>query len=106
MANPLIRKIYLYLFSLIGLVLITIGTVRLVDLGLKVFVFKDADTFFEFPVRTPDGEKTETPEEVKQMQRSSQRQRDAAGALAQIIVGLPLYLYHWSVIKKEKAEQS
>ncbi len=90
------------MFSLIGLVLITIGTVRMVDLGLKVFIFKEADSIFEFPVRTPDGEKTEVSEEIKQKQRSSQRQRDAAGALAQIIVGLPLYLYHWNLVKKDK----
>jgi len=35
----LIRKIYLYTFSLVGLVLVVIGGVRLVGLGLKTFVF-------------------------------------------------------------------
>ena len=35
---PLIRKIYLYTFSLVGLVVV-IGGVRLVGLGLKAFVF-------------------------------------------------------------------
>ena len=33
----LIRKIYLYTFSLVGLVLVVIGGVRLVGLGLKSF---------------------------------------------------------------------
>ena len=35
----IIRKIYLYLFSLIGLVLVVIGCVQLVNLGLKAYIF-------------------------------------------------------------------
>ncbi len=31
----------------------------------------------------------------------SQRQRDASFNLAMIIIGLPLYLFHWRIIKKE-----
>ena len=40
-------------------------------------------------------------EEQQAKQRTSDRQRQAATALAQLIVGLPLYAYHWTVIKKE-----
>ena len=47
---PLIRKIYLYLFALIGLVLITIGCVRLVGLGLKTYIFTKADIYIEYPM--------------------------------------------------------
>jgi len=43
MKQPLIRTIYLYLFTLIGLVLITIGSVNLINLGLKRFIFTKAD---------------------------------------------------------------
>jgi hypothetical protein len=35
----------------------------------------------------------------------SERQRSAANSLAFIIVGLPIYLYHWSLIRKEKNSQ-
>ena len=38
-------------------------------------------------------------------QRSASRERDAARAIAMILVGLPLWMYHWSVIKKDKKEQ-
>jgi hypothetical protein len=34
----------------------------------------------------------------------SQRHRDSSINLSLMIVGLPLYLYHWSVIKKEVRE--
>ena len=116
---PLIRKIYLYLFALIGLVLITIGCVRLVGLGLKTYIFTKADIYIEYPMARPvkvapiEGSKTEelqqpTKEEIEEYQNKQQaanRQREAAESLAFIIVGLPLYLYHWSVIKKDKKEE-
>jgi hypothetical protein len=35
----------------------------------------------------------------------SQRQKDASNNLAMIIVGLPLYLYHWRLIRKETKEK-
>ena len=41
--KELIRTIYLYLFSLVGLVIVVIRLVNLVDLGLKTFVFENAD---------------------------------------------------------------
>ena len=49
----LIRKIYLYTFSLVGLVLVVIGGVRLVGLGLKAFVFTKADVYYEYPMARP-----------------------------------------------------
>ena len=116
---PLIRKIYLYLFALIGLVLITIGCVRVVCLGLKTYIFTKADIYIEYPMAKPirtapiEGNKTEEfqqpskeeIEEYQNKQQSANRQREAAESLAFIIVGLPLYLYHWSVIKKDKKEE-
>ena len=46
----LIRKIYLYLFSLIGLVLVVIGCVQLVNLGLKAYIFTAADQYYSYPI--------------------------------------------------------
>ena len=40
---PWIRTVYLYLFSLVGLTLMVIGAVRLIDLGLKTYIFTEAD---------------------------------------------------------------
>src|SRR3972149_11083551 len=114
----LIRKIYLYTFSLVGLVLVVIGGVRLVGLGLKAFVFTKADVYYEYPMARPvkvapmpegKAEELQQPnkEEVEAYQRdqrTANRQREAAESLAMIIVGLPLYLYHWRVVKKDKDE--
>lgn len=34
---------------------------------------------------------------------TARRQRDASSSLAMILVGFPLYLYHWRTIKRESA---
>ncbi len=109
-----IRLIYLYLFSFVGLLVTVIGCIRLVDLGLKVYVFKGADRFSYYPspkMVTEPGQPTMTAEEEKQYEQEMrqsqeedtkrQRQRDTAGALAMIVVGTPLYIYHWKTIQKE-----
>lgn len=111
---PLIRKIYLYLFALIGLVLMVIGGVRLVSLGLKAYIFTKADTYYDYPrsklAIVENGKEVVEPtkeelDEFNKNQASSNRQREAAESIAFMIVGLPLYLYHWTVIKKDKKEE-
>ncbi|MEK7494124.1 MAG: hypothetical protein AAB630_03135 [Patescibacteria group bacterium] len=138
--NTLIRTIYLYTFSLVGLVLVVIGGVRFVDMGLKAWVFTKADEEQRMWSKQPpmpaipekrietavkegktenltDEEKTAMSEWLvayatwKAQQEkfdpiTSQRQRESAGALSFILVGLPLYLYHWRVIKREKNEEA
>ncbi len=111
-----IRLIYLYLFSFVGLLVTVIGCIRMVDLGLKVYVFKGADeyTYFEAPrpvlqkgmveekVSTEEAKIQE--EKLKKQQKEEsrrQRQREFAGALSMILVGIPLYLYHWKTIQRE-----
>lgn len=116
----LIRKIYLYLFSLIGLVLITIGCVRLVGLALKSYIFTKADVYYEYPMARPI--KSALIEEIRteefqqpskdeidayqEKQKAANRQREAAESLAFIIVGLPLYWYHWKIIQRDKEKEN
>ncbi|MEK7511939.1 MAG: hypothetical protein AAB575_02890 [Patescibacteria group bacterium] len=139
--HSLIRSIYLYLFALLGLVLLTIGTVRFLDMGLKAFVFTKADDeefinysmppykqdFVERNAATLEKAASNkesvsvklTSDEVLILNSSisewknweekrskidvkvSRRQRDASINLALMVVGLPLYLYHWFTIKKD-----
>lgn len=140
--STIIRTIYLYLFALVGLAVLVIGVGRLVDLGLKVFVFKYADSGYDYkyesrPVPLVMDNELSKIEEIKacgetcnltesqltaidswlddyaegKAKQSSEpevdyrrqsRERQASGAISQIIVGLPLYLYHWTVIKRDR----
>lgn len=126
-----VRTVYLYGVSLLGIVLLTIGTVRLVDLGLKALVFTGAEEDERFyamqppppPARTERvgaAAEGELDAEERAMVRqwlddyrlwkertsridpvSARRQRTASSSLALVLIGLPLYLYHWRLVRRE-----
>ncbi len=132
---PLVRTIYLYLFALVGLTLLTIGAVRFVYMGLKVFIFTQADKQQEIMYKQPPfaslpqerinqiaqapvntgltaDEKVSVEQwlaDYKNWQEqnnkfdylTSQRQNEASMNLALMLVGVPLYLFHWRLIKKD-----
>jgi len=104
-----IRLIYLYLFSFVGLLVVVIGSVQLVNLGMKVFVFPQSDRYEYAVPMMPEGENQKT--DMKQMQEQAareqkrNRQRDLSNSLAMIVVGLPLYLYHWKTIQRENKKR-
>lgn len=98
-----IRLFYLYLFSFVGLVITVIGSIRLVDLGLKVLVFQGADRYdyYNPPVVGEQVINQTEQKRVQEQETTRQRQRELSGAIAMIGVGFPLYLYHWKTIQKE-----
>lgn len=105
-----IRLLYLYLFSFIGLIIAVIGTVQIVDLGMKVYIFKGSDRYdYAMPTKIdPSGKEVRLSDEEKAEQQKLQdeqtkrsRQQQASTAIAMLIVGIPLYKYHWRLIKKE-----
>ena len=79
----------------------------MVDLGLKVFVFNEADKYEYYAPAKIEREIIDQAAEEKRMEREStrQRQRELSGSIAMIAVGLPLYLYHWGTIQKENKKK-
>ena len=129
---PIIRTLYLYIFTAVGLVLIITASVDFIDMGLKAYVFTRADedpyeTEYRKPI--PADLKEDTIEEAKDKEQVcfsgtnkeeieswvedrkateasydpvlTRRHRDASRNLAMILIGLPLYLFHWTQIKKD-----
>ena len=99
-----IRLLYLYLFSFVGLLITIIGSVQLVDLGLRVYVFKVSQRAY-YPEPRMEGKVELSTEELEKRNRdaeSNQRKRQTSNSLAMIVVGAPVYWYHWKTIKKEK----
>lgn len=82
------------------------SSARLVDLGLKVFIFKDADKFEYYSPKIPDEEAVD-PEIARQnaeVEQKRSRQRELSNSISMIVIGVPLYIYHWNLIKKESSE--
>ncbi len=129
-----IRNIYLYLFALIGLIMIITAAVDFIDMGLKAFVFTQAEQEeYHYRMKPPEpyalerAEKLAADEDVdltaddkqaiknwlsdyeewKEQQESfdpivAGRQKEASRNIAMLLIGLPLYLYHWKTIRKDK----
>jgi len=99
-----IRLLYLYLFSFVGLLISIIGSIQLVDLGIKSYVFRVSEyTYYVEP--TIDGKQTVSPEEMERRnkeEQANQRKRQFSNSIAMILVGVPVYWYHWKTIKKEQ----
>lgn len=135
--KSVIRTIYLYLFALIGLILVVIGSVNFINMGLKAFIFKQAELeqalqmseFQSMPlpekrvqVLTEGNELTaeekailkEYLKDYKDRKEkyakinfvTARRQQEASMNLALLLVGIPLYLYHWLIIKREQKRAS
>ncbi|HUG39865.1 MAG TPA: hypothetical protein VMM12_05245 [Longimicrobiales bacterium] len=131
-----IRVVYLYLFALVGLVLVTVGGVQMVSLGLRTWVLTEADAEMRMhyypdpPMRFAPERAAAVAEDtvvaLTQQEREafrhwaadyerqrqiraeidpvrSRRQREAARAIALLLVGAPLFGYHWRAIRKERA---
>ncbi|MBI5230188.1 MAG: hypothetical protein HY981_02750 [Candidatus Magasanikbacteria bacterium] len=125
-SREIIRNVYLYLVALITLIMMVVSSAQLINLALITWVFPEADSSYIYygpkPVpamgvkpaddkRTPeqiaaDDERAQKQwEEEKQRseeQRIAQKYRDLVQNISFLLVATPLFLYHWSVIRKDR----
>ncbi len=100
-----LRLLYLYLFSFVGLLITVIGSIQIVDLTLKTYVFHVSN--YSYPVTAIKDEKGEVTISVEDQQKQQKkdeendRKRQLSNSMAMIAIGAPLYLYHWKTIKTE-----
>lgn len=128
-------SIFSYLFALIGLVLTAIGAIMLLNMGIKALFFPLAEQQeHRFDLRPPeppvrelqqDGEAAQqlTEQQIQALEQWQQRfeewqqrqeeidpivasrQETAAESLAYLIVGLPVYVFHWRVARRERSNE-
>lgn len=126
----IIRFIYLYMISAITFIVFLIGAVGIVNLSLKVFVFDIDDDYYRYDqpyiscdymmVKSPEGEVSEIDKQAyddciakqkladeKQNSRwiSESNARDLSIGIAQVLVALPLWLFHWRTIERDRKER-
>lgn len=117
----LIKTIYIYLVSFVALMMIVISTSDLINQTLKTFIFTKADSYdiYAKPLgcetntpRVAEGEKKMTAEECAKLEKanrerqianqSAERQKDFAKDISLIIVGVPLFWFHWRITRRRK----
>ncbi|MBD3156747.1 hypothetical protein GF369_02865 [Candidatus Peregrinibacteria bacterium] len=130
----IIRLVYLYIISAITFIVFLIGAVSLVNLGLKVFIFDIQEDYYrpESPVMvcerySPIVKETEEETEYDKLQREAYEEclekqrkreeeqesrwisqsvaRDLSIGIAQVLVALPLWLFHWRIIERDRKKR-
>lgn len=119
----ILQLIYLYILSFVGIVITIVSSVGVINLVLKNYVFQvdSVDYYYADICRTPktvengsagipptdeEVQKCEQSEKEKALMRlSNETKRDLASSIAGIVVGTPLWLYHWGIIRKKKPEE-
>ncbi len=121
--NPprVLRLVYLYLLSFVGIVITVVSSIGMIDLVLKNYVFQVNNYgYYSSPEfcassKGPDNVNPATPAEIEKCkneqlelaksENQNQIKRDLSSQIAGLLIGLPLWLYHWSVIRKQKEEE-
>jgi len=120
----IIKTVYFYLVSLIALMMVVFSTADLINLCLKTWVFTKADMDqYKQPSCAvsvyKDPSTKETDEQYNQRlkacedtyvnpdeARAIRNQQDTVRDLSFLVVGIPLFLYHWITVRKDqKAER-
>lgn len=131
--SKLIRTIYLYVAALISLIFTAVGAGTLLNTGMKYYLFSEAEkkSYWECNQQPPmlggpdvSAYKTiATEDQKKQLDQLLEdyknwrensvgekclkpaRQNKIVDALTMLIIALPIFLFHWGIIMKEKNEK-
>lgn len=114
-----LKIMYLYLVSLICVIVFVIGAVILINTALKAWVFPVDNVYYYGPMSVDncsaqilkDSKLFETPdncmkyyEEQQVKEATNQRNMDLAQGVAMTVVSLPIWLFHMYLAKKEKKQ--
>lgn len=127
--SKLIRTIYLYIVVLVSLIFTGVGAGTILNTGLKYYVFPEAerksyfDCNYEPPMASYPSKEGATAEQKEQLdalitdykkwkeERTGDncirpaRQNKIIDAFTMLIIALPICLFHWRIIKRDKEEK-
>jgi len=128
-ATQTIRSIYFYAVSIIALFMLVFSAVDLINIGLKTWVFKNADPSYSIcipgnagtyngpmipapadpNIKTQPTGPTQAECDVQNKQNqeniSRQNQSSAVRDFSMLVVALPLFLFHFRIVQKEWKER-
>lgn len=117
----IIKNIYLYLVSFVALMMVVFSFGDIINIVLRTYIFTKADqNMYYGPVAPCPAELPAEPtgtakvkadypclsqaEQEKQNANniSAQRQRDLVRDISFLIVGIPLFAYHWRIVRRKE----
>lgn len=114
----IIKNIYLYIVSLVALLMVVFSVADVINIALKTYIFTKADqSSYSYPPSVcPEAapgdtstDKNATPcvtqaqqEKMDADNLEAQRQNSLVHDISYILVGIPLFLYHWGVLRKKE----
>ena len=118
-----IKSIYFYLVSFVALMMVVFSTADMINIALKTWVFTAADKDMYYnapcvapamaepnakPIVDPTTSRVECEKQneanLKQQEasRTAQKQRDVVRDISMIVVGIPLFLIHWRIVRSKE----
>ena len=127
-STQIIRSLYFYAVSIVALFMLVFSCVDLVNIGLKTWVFKNADPSYSRCIpgnygvygtkptsatgitdeNTPTGptqEQCDLQNKQNQENISRQNQSSAVRDFSMLVIALPLFLFHFRIVQKEWKER-
>lgn len=105
-----LRNIYLYLVSFVALMMIIAGTIFTVQSITDVLF--PTNNYFQPEMMdktgniTSEDKKTYQENQIRQVENQKiESKKNVAKSVAVVVVALPVFMYHWRKIEKEKKEQ-
>ena len=121
--KKVIKSLYFYLVSFVALMMVVFSVSDVINIALKTWVFTAADKdMYAYPraacevpaPATPDPKavpaqtkadcEKQNEENIKQQEASrvAQKQRDVVRDISMIVVGIPLFLIHWRIVRSKE----
>jgi hypothetical protein len=110
----IIRTIYLYLFALVGLFILTFSAVTFVGGVMSRYVLPEEYIDYETPAPvgvSPDGKpilSQLTPDQKKAQfatQQNNNLKNKISQSVAGVLIGFPLWWFHWGWIQKDRRRE-
>ncbi len=113
----IIRNLYLYVVAVVALFMMVFSTVDIISIALKTWVFTKADYVYVYPASpvpceagikggclSPEDQKKNVAEQkqAQEDQRASQKQNDIVRNISMLIVAIPLFIFHWTIIRRDR----
>lgn len=124
--GKIIKSLYFYLVSFVALMMIVFSAADLINTALKTWVFTEADkNFYSIPdmcgsingmtplgmrqdsttntdtIREDCKKQNEINEKQQETNRIAQRQMNIVRDISLIVVGIPLFLIHWRILRRK-----